>query len=385
MFLHTVTFIYYYGMIVVTCYFFVMATANILGMKKRTSLPSIKSGPLVSVLIPARNEEKNIERCINSLLSQDYKDYEILVIDDNSEDRTHEIIQKIAEQNKKVKAYKGAPLPDDWYGKTFALDQLVSYSKGEILLFTDADTIHCSTSISWAVTNMKATGADLISGYAGQILKTIGERVTVPLIFFLTGFLIPMFLNKFVKLGYFSLAIGQYIAVKKEVFIKTGGFSKVKNRTSEDVFMARNIKESGYKTEFLDITNQVFCRMYSGWWSAIQGIGKNIYDFLGKNPVILILIALTIFCFFCLPFPILVTSILFSVMGLAHNAYLIPLVIIHVIFTLIWLVLFLGRRITWYNAFAWPVMYINLLFMVLWSFYRTISGKGFLWKDRIVT
>jgi chlorobactene glucosyltransferase len=377
--------IYYYGMIVVTAYFLIMATANILDARLRTSLPAIKGGPMVSMLIPARNEEENIEKCITSLLNQDYGDYEILVIDDNSEDSTYGIIQKMAEQNERVRAFKGKPLPQDWYGKPFALDQLVSQSRGEILLFTDADTFHSPTSISWTVSNMEANRADLISGYAGQILKTFGERVTVPLIFFLTGFLIPMFLNKIVKLGYFSLAVGQYVAVKKEVFLKTGGFSEIKHKTSEDVFMARHIKELGYNTEFLDLSGQVFCRMYKGWWSAIQGIGKNIYDFLGKNPPLLIVIALVIFCFFCLPFPILVCSILLSVLGLFNNPFLVPLLITHVLFTLTWLVLFIGRRISWYNAFAWPIMYFNLFFMVLWSFYRTVSGRGFVWKDRVVS
>ena len=376
---------YYLGMIVVSAYFFIMAAANILEMKIRTSRPTIKSGPLVSVLIPARNEEKNIDRCISYLLNQDYQNYEILIIDDNSDDGTFSLIKNIADKNEKVTAIKGEPLPADWYGKPFAMEQLASHAKGEILLFTDADTIHSPTSLSWAVTNMQNTGADLISGYVGQILKTFGESVTVPLIFFLTGFLIPMFLNKVVKLGYFSLAVGQYIAVKKETYIKTGGYKTVKNKTSEDVFLARHFKKSGYQTEFLDITDQVFCRMYSGWWSAIQGIGKNIYDFLGKNPPVLILNALTIFFFFCLPFPILVCSILFPVFGLGTNPFLFQLITAHILFTLTWLVLFIGRRINWLNTFFWPIMYFNLLFMVLWSFFRTISGRGFIWKDRIVS
>ncbi|MCL2139796.1 MAG: glycosyltransferase [Treponema sp.] len=362
-----------------------MASINILGMKIRTTLPSVKNGPMVSVLIPARNEENSIEKCAASLLNQDYLNYEILIIDDNSEDSTYEIISKIASHNNRVRAYKGKPLPPEWYGKTFALEQLVSHSRGEILLFTDADTFHSPTGISWAVSNMQNANADLVSGYAGQILKSAGERITVPLIFFLTGFLIPMFLNKIVKLGYFSLAVGQYIAVKKDVFLNTGGFSAVKNKTSEDVFLARNIKKKGYNTEFLDISQQVKCRMYTGWQSAIQGIGKNIYDFLGKNPVLLILIALTIFCFFCLPFPILLASLALPLFGLPENPYLFPLIIVHVMYTLTWLVIFLGRRISWLNAFAWPVMYVNLLIMVLWSFYRTVSGRGFIWKNRVVS
>ena len=372
--------LYCLGMIVVSAYFFILAAANVLEMKICTSRPSLKEGPFVSVFIPVRNEEKNIERCIDSLLNQDYRDYEILVLDDNSDDNTYMIIRKLEEKDKRVRAFKGGPLPEDWYGKPFAHEQMLCHARGEILLLTDADTIHSPTSISWAVTNMKSTGADLISGFAGQILKTFGESVTVPLIFFLSGFLIPMFLNRFVRLGYFSLAVGQYIVLKKEVLLKTGGFSIIKKKTSEDVFLARHIKKSGYKTEFLDISNQVFCRMYDGYRSGIQGIGKNIYDFFRKNTPVLILNALAIFLFFCLPFPILI----FSLVWPANNPFLLQLVIVHVIHTLTWLVLFLSRGIPWYNAFTWPLMYFNLLFMVLWSFYRTLSGRGFIWKDRVV-
>ena len=384
MILHTVAEVYCYGMLVVSVYFFVMALANVLDMRKRTCLPIIKAGPLVSVLIPARDEEENIENCINSLLKQDYRDYEILIIDDNSEDRTYEIIQQLMKQSKRIRIFKGEKLPADWYGKPFALNQLVSHANGEILLFTDADTIHNPTSISWVVSNLENTGADFISGYVGQILKSFGERVTVPVMFFLTGFIIPMFLNKVVKLGYFSAAVGQYIAVRKDVFVKIGGYTAVKNKTSEDIYMARYVKECGYKTEFLDITNQVRCRMYCGYWAGIQGIGKNIYDFLCKKPAALIFIALLIFFFFFLPFPILVCSIPLSLLGLFHNPFLLQLVIVHILFTLTWLVLFLGRRISWYNALIWPVMYFSVLFMVLWSFYRTVSGRGFIWKDRVV-
>ena len=384
MILHTAAEVYYYGMIVVSVYFFIMAVANVLDMRKRTSLPAIKEGPLVSVLIPARDEEQNIENCVNSLLEQDYQNYEILIIDDNSEDKTYEIIQRLAKQNKRISIYRGKPLPADWYGKPFALEQLVPKAKGEILLFTDADTIHRSTSVSWAVTNIKNTGADFISGYVGQILKSFGERVTVPVMFFLTGFIIPMFLNEIVKLGYFSAAVGQYIAVKKDVFLKIGGYTAVKSKTSEDIYMARYVKECGYKTEFLDITNQVYCRMYEGYWAGIQGIGKNIYDFLGKKPPALFSIAFLIFCFFFLPFPVLVCSIPLSFLGVVSNPFMLHLVIVHILFTLTWFVMFMGRRISWYNALVWPILYFNLLFMVLWSFYRTVSGKGFIWKHRVV-
>ncbi|MDR0599000.1 MAG: glycosyltransferase [Treponema sp.] len=378
MIFHQAAAVYYTGLIVVAVYFFVMATANILEMKKRSLSPKLKGGPFVSVLIPARNEEDHIERCVNSLRVQDYGDYEILVIDDNSSDSTYDRAREIARKDSRVAVYQGRPLPPDWNGKAFALHQLAAYARGDILLFTDADTVHAPTSVSWAATNLQESGADFISGYVGQVLKTFGERITVPVMFFLTGFVIPMFLNKVIKFGYFSAAVGQYIAVRREVFQKTGGFEAVKNKTSEDIYMARHIKEQGYRTEFLDMADQVRCRMYNGFRAGVQGIGKNIYDFTGKNPWALVFIALLILFFFCLPFPLLVYSLL------VRGPLPPQLLTACGLSTLTWLVLFISRKMSWYNAFVWPVMYLSLLCMVFWSFYRTVSGRGFVWKGRVV-
>ncbi|MDR2865635.1 MAG: glycosyltransferase [Spirochaetaceae bacterium] len=371
--------IYSIGLIVVVGYFFIMGTANVIGMKHHTSKPTIKSGIFVSVMVPARNEEANIERCLNSLRNQDYQDFEVLVIDDNSTDKTYEIVRKIAAEDKRVKVFKGKPLSDDWYGKPFALQQVSEHAQGELFLFTDADTYHMPTSVSWAVSNIVNTKADFISGFVGQKLVTLGERITVPVMFLLTGFVIPLFLNRIVRNGYFSAAVGQYIVIKRDVFVKTGGFEAFKKKTSEDIYMSRYIKECRYKTEFLDITDQVYCRMYDSFLTGVQGIGKNIYDFLGKNILLLALVVIAVFLFFLMPFPLLIWA------GITHSTHLYFIIALNVLATLTWLVLFIGRRIGWYNAFLWPLMYCSLLYMILWSAFRTISGQGFLWKGRVVT
>ena len=101
--LHTITYLYFLGMILVSAYFLFIATANVIGMKLNTAKPVKKDGPLVSVLVPARDEEANIERCISFLQKQDYHNYEILVIDDNSEDKTYEIIKRRENPNKSTR------------------------------------------------------------------------------------------------------------------------------------------------------------------------------------------------------------------------------------------------------------------------------------------
>jgi chlorobactene glucosyltransferase len=370
----------YFSLIVfLAFYFFILALSNILEMHNHTFPPELTDGPMVSVLIPVRNEEDHIETCLNSLCGQDYQNYEILVIDDNSTDNTMAVLNRMVRDKRRIRVYSGASLPDDWYGKPFALQQLSGKARGDIFMFTDADTIHSPSSISWAVTNMTRSRADFISGYVGQILSSFGEKITVPLMFFLTGFIIPLGMNKFTKLGLFSSAVGQFIAIRRDVFEQVGGFSAVKKKTSEDVYLARHVKSRGYTTMFLDLSDQVRCRMYCGYRKAVEGIGKNIFDFLGKNSLLLLVIFFAIFFFLLLPFP------LFFLETIVRGGHGINLFIVNLLYSLTWIILFLDRKITWYYALLWPLMFANLLYMAGWSWFKTVSGQGFLWKDRIVT
>jgi chlorobactene glucosyltransferase len=370
---------YYPVLLVLAFYFIVLASMNIFDMRSHTVVPKCARGPMVSVLVPMRNEEGNIMNCIGSLINQDYENYEILVIDDNSSDGTLAVLKRLAREHRRLRIFSGAPLPEDWYGKPFALQQLAVEARGEIIIFTDADTVHQPTSISWTVTNMNNSGSDFISGYIGQKFGSLGELITVPLMYFLTGFLIPLFMNRHVEHGFFSSAVGQYIAIKRTVFEKIGGFQAIRKKTSEDMYLARYVKKQGYKTMFLDLGDQVRCRMYRGYRAAVEGIGKNIFDVLGKNTLLLFLIFLAVFFFLFLPFPLLLYT---AYTGGIHGG---TMFLVNILYTSTWIILFLDRRIPWYCAFLWPLMFLNLLYMACWSWFRTISGQGFMWKDRVVT
>ncbi|MDR2134545.1 MAG: glycosyltransferase [Treponema sp.] len=369
---------YYPTLVIVTGYFFILSLANHYEMWRFTLGVEILDGPLVSVMVPARNEEQNIERCLNSLRNQLYKNYEILVLNDNSTDNTLNILNRIAAEDSRIIVINGAPLPEDWYGKPFALSQLSRQAKGEIFLFTDADTVHSPASVSWAVTNMIGLKADMISGYVGQIFLKFGEVITVPLMFFLTSFVIPLFLNRYTKLSFFSAAIGQYIVIRRNVFYDAGGCELFKKKTSEDIYMARYVKRLGYSTRFLNITEHVKCRMYKGYHSAIQGIGKNIFDFLGKNSILLFFLIIAVFFFLFFPFPLLFMCLITSSPWTTH------ILLVNIFCTLTWLFAFLGQRLNWWYCFLWPLMFLNLIYMATWSWFRTVSGRGFYWKGRVV-
>jgi chlorobactene glucosyltransferase len=173
--------------------------------------------------------------------------------------------------------------------------------------------------------------------------------------------------------------VGQYIVVKRDVFNRVGGYKDVRQKATEDVYLARHIKECGYKTLFLDIKGQARCQMYKGYRAAIEGIGKNIFDFLGQNSSLLLLIALAVLLFLFLPFPLLFIE------TARHGSHISQLLAVNTLYTITWVMVFIDRKISWGYALFWPLMFFNLLYMALWSWSRTISGKGFLWKGRVVT
>ena len=179
--------------------------------------------PLVSILIPARNEEKNIRRCLRSLSRQNYQNLEIIVLDDNSCDSTAQVVKDFAQKNKKIKIklFSGQPLPCDWLGKSFACQQLANFAEGKFLLFTDADTLHFKNSVSSAMGALTENNLDAICVFARQMTVTIHERMMVPFgNFFLMAFL-PFFLISRSKNPLFCTAIGQFMLFKKEVYDKT--------------------------------------------------------------------------------------------------------------------------------------------------------------------
>ncbi|MDR2363768.1 MAG: glycosyltransferase family 2 protein [Spirochaetaceae bacterium] len=370
--------LYFPILIGVGMYFCILGMINMIDMKLHAVPPTVTEGPLVSVLIPARNEEQNIERCLTSLRNQDYVNYEILVIDDNSTDDTLGILQRIAREDKRVRVFSGKPLPEDWFGKPYAMQQLSGEAKGEILVFTDADTVHNPTCISWTVSNMQNSKVDFISGYTKQKLLTFGEAITVPLMYFLTTIVVPLFLNRYFRWSFFSAAIGQFIAVNREAFEKAGGYTTIRNKSVEDMYLARLFKRLGYQTIFLDLKKQIRCRMYTGYRAALEGIGKNIFVFFGKNSVLLFIVAILVVVFIFLPFPLL------FILWFIQSPFFIHVLITNSLFTLAFIIQYLDREIPWYYAFLWPVIFLNYLYVGIFSWFRTVSGKGFLWKDRVV-
>jgi len=361
-----------------TLYFLVLSASNVLWLRLSSRPPRIRRGRMVSVLIPARDEEENIYACIDSLLIQSYRNYEIVALDDQSHDGTWNIIEGFARRfPDRVRAIRGEPLPaSGWSGKTHAMQQLARHARGEYLMFTDADTVHGRDSISWAVTNIEAHRADCISGYVFQELATLGELFIVPTIYIMSAMVLPLWLIGATRIPGLSFAIGQLIVFRRRAFEAIGGYASVRGQISDDVAIARELKRAGFRQEFLDMRRHVRCRMYSGYRASFNGIAKNIYDFAKHRTLFLaaaitLLVGLVVFPFALLPV-LLVTG----------NPAIQFASLCVVLFLAAWTLALYDRGLPWWSPLLYPVMFLHLLYMAWWSIAQAFGGHAVIWKGR---
>jgi chlorobactene glucosyltransferase len=269
---------------VVTFLFLGLVTvlANYLTVRRFDQYPPAVPGtwprwPRVSVLVPARNEERNIEACVTSLLVQDYPDFEVLVLDDHSADGTRPILDRLAAAHPCLRVLDGAPLPDGWLGKHWACHQLGQAAAGELILFTDADTRHAPDMLQASVSSLAAERADLVSAFPQEEVVSIGERLLVPVIAFGLFTFIPIRLVQRLRLAALSVTIGQFMLFRRAAYEAVGGYEAVRGEVVDDISLGRRIIASGMEWRLLDGTRHVACRMYHGFWEAVGGFGKSLF------------------------------------------------------------------------------------------------------------
>lgn len=277
----------------------------ILRRKSYTALPD-SDLPFVSVLVPARNEEHNISAIINSLLVQDYPSYEVIVLNDNSEDNTGAILDEIKKAHPELIILNGKPLEKGWTGKCFACKQLVDVSKGSYILFTDADTIHNPNSLRDSVTIALTRNADMLTLFPKIQMVTFAEKLIMPMLWFTVLMLLPFyFVDKkgFIK---FSIGMGPFMLFRKTSYEKIGGHVSVKNAIVEDVWLARKIKEHGLQLVVEDGRQMLMVRMYRNLKEIWNGFSKNIFAGFEFSSVALFSVNLMYLLLFFLPFMLLI-------------------------------------------------------------------------------
>jgi len=339
-----------------------------------------KSLPFASILVPARNEEVNIRSCVTSLLNQNYPYYEVIVLNDSSEDKTGEILSEIKSEYPKLKILLGKPLEEGWTGKTFACSQLSAEAKGEWLLFTDADTTHFSGSLSGAMHIALERNADLLSVFPKMVMKSFAEKIIMPMLFFIAFVLLPFhFVDKkgFTK---FAMAVGPFMLFKRSAYDKIGGHASVKNAIVEDVWLSRKIKEHGLKLAVADGQSLCTVRMYRSFKEIWYGFSKNIFAGFNFSTPMLFTINFMYTVLFFLPF-VFIFQYFFSE---NKNEFEFVLVFIQVIILyLIRILLALKFKLGSVSTLLHPLGALAVPVIALNSWRWIASGTGAVWKGRI--
>ncbi|MCV0410244.1 glycosyltransferase [Nitrosopumilus sp.] len=267
-----------------------------------------KTNPKVSVILPARNEEEFISKCLDSLIDQDYKNYEIIVIDDSSEDNTQKIIYKYAEKHSKVIPIIARPKPDGWMGKNWACMEGYKKASGDLLLFTDADTRHSQNVISLAVGHLTSFNLDALSAIPKMMTFDFWTKVTLPMIstFLHSRFSALNVNNPAKKTGYF---FGSFFILKKKTYENVGMHEGVKNEIIEDGALGKKVKEAGHKMKMVrgdHLIDAVWARDKSTLWNALKRLMIPLYLQNGKIAIgIFFAVAFLLF----VPFPIFAVSL----------------------------------------------------------------------------
>jgi len=259
-------------------------------LKDRKDLPNEISqngvNPLISIIVPTFNEENNISRCISSLEKIEYPNKEIIVVDGGSKDRTVEIIKEFG-----VKLITFKNLPENWVGKSYACHLGYKESRGDILLFTDADTVHTPNSLTVTISKLLNHNICLLSTIPYQKSERWYEYLS-GYYFFLAWLIRGPKINIYNKEKKDFFAIGQYMLFQREKYEQLGGHVAIHEKVVEDFALAKLVKEKGHHLYYLDKNKIVSCRMYpDGFKSFYEGFRKSIWTGMEMLPLYKIFIA----------------------------------------------------------------------------------------------
>lgn len=290
-------------------------------IKSLTQTPKLQSylpfkrfiPPKVSVIVPARNEEKYIEKCLQTLIEQDYSNYEIVVINDSSSDRTSMIIKNYSTRDSKVVYINAEPKPFGWIGKNWACYQGYLKSKGDFFLFTDADTIHSTTSVSLAVNHLLASKVDALTAMPKILATDFWTKITLPILWTLSvANYSPLKANNpNSKVGYF---FGSFFLISRKTYEIVGTHKAVKAEIVEDGALGRKVKEQGFKLKVVDGKNHIQARWARNPSTLWHGLRRLIISIYKREKIKAYLMVIATFLLLLLPLVVLTYSIGISIL-----------------------------------------------------------------------
>jgi chlorobactene glucosyltransferase len=324
-------------------------------------------GPLVSVIIPARNEERSIGATVRGMLAQTYLDLEIIVINDQSTDRTSEILASFADP--RLTVLDGEETPPGWLGKPWALEQGSRRARGELLLFVDADIGYSPGAVASMVEEIQRSGAPMLTVLPHIEMHTLGEQVAMMMLPFIAYAGLPLWLTNRSNAVVLGIGGGVGNFVRRADYDAIGGHTALHNAVIDDIGLSRQFRASGRRTTVSMADDLISVRIYHGLAEVIVGFEKNIFAMLGSIPAVLVIAFLT-FAIHVVPF------------GLAFAGRPISIAIV-ILCTLVRLLIAVHGRYSIANAvFLHVPMVLVWTYILLQSTWLTLRRREIHWRGR---
>lgn len=235
----------------------------------------------VSILIPARNEERIIEQSVRAFLAQDYPALEVIVVDDRSTDATPRILASI--DDPRLVVVRGEEMPDGWLGKPWALHQAAARARGELLMFVDADIFYAPGTISAAVAHIEQRNAAMIALLPRFELHGFWENAAMPQLAMSVFSFLPIWIGERRQIALLAVGGGPGNFVRRADYDAIGGHEALRDAVVDDVSLARRLRKSGRRTETVRSDDFVFLHMYHGLREVIDGFTKNAFAIFGRS------------------------------------------------------------------------------------------------------
>ena len=351
--------------------------------------PPPSNAPLISVCIPARNEERNIRACVEAILLQDYPEFEVIVLDDRSHDSTPEILRQLMTREQRLKIIHGSDLPKGWAGKPHALFQASAIARGEWLCFVDADTFLSPNTLSACYAKAIQTSADMFTIMTFQILGSFWEKAVMPIVMtaLSVGFS-PRKVNDPESKD--AIANGQFILIKRVIYDAIGGHESVRDQIVEDKAISEQVKWNGYRLVVANGYSVARTRMYTSLPEMWEGWTKNIYLGLCDRPSLMLLGAFGAFLALVAALILPLWPLLGLLWFLQGGGWLALAIISQSL--ILWAIVIYARaqvsialEISPWYALTLPLGAAVFAAMMFTSTWRVLSGKGIIWKGRVYT
>ncbi|HVJ80328.1 MAG TPA: glycosyltransferase family 2 protein [Planctomycetia bacterium] len=347
--------------------------------------PAAGAAPKVSILIPAKNESANIERCLRSVLSQEFAPLEILVADDRSDDDTAAIIERIAALDPRLKLHRITELPPGWTGKTHALDVLQRQAKGDWLLFVDADAELHPACLGVTVARAEQGGLEMLSVLPKLTAESFWEKAVQPFASACLGVLYPMSKVNDPANPDSGFANGQFILIRRRAYDAIGGHQAVRDKFVEDIHLGRLVRRAGMKSLLAMARDVVAVRMYDSLERCFRGWSRIFYSAVDSRPAKLVPLILLTFLFSVSSYVVLLVAggLLLAGYYCPFLATLFAMGVVHEIVqtTIFWRVYGLTRSSKW--NLVWRPLAVFVTLGILFQTLRLCYTHRVEWRGTI--